>query len=209
MVLRRIAEAIDRRPNTYRVRRSLLQIAADDFTTQLPKKKGRSGAWGVSGWDLSNLAHPAFWSMALLSQRRDRFAMTLIGQVYQDRAAVQPYVQEKRSTEQVLDSLNGIDPDSLVGFVDAAVMLFQPPGATGAPLVPTDQATEILRLALLRGAMVGELRTEEIRDAWTEAHPDQVHEHGPEVAWKKAQGRAEMLLEGWSQVRRGQGRRLI
>ncbi len=209
MVLRRIAEAIDRRPNTYNARRSILQIAANDFVTQLPKRKGRSGAWGVSGWDVSNLAHPGFWSMTLLSQRRKRFAMTLIGQIYQDQAAVQPYVQEKRSTEQVLTSLEGIDPDSLVGFVDAAVMLFQPPGASGAPLVPNDQAGEILRLALLRGAMVGELRPEEVRKAWSIAHPDQVTQHGPEVAWKKAQGRAEMLLEGWTKDRKGQGRRLV
>ncbi|MCY3568124.1 MAG: hypothetical protein OXH38_05820 [Chloroflexi bacterium] len=209
MVLRRIAEAIDRRPNTGRVRRSILQLAADDFVKQLPQRKGRSGNWGVSGWDVSNLAHPAFWSMALLSQRRQRYAMTLIGQVYVDQAAVQPYVQEKRSTEQVLHSFESIDADSLVGFVDAAVMLFQPPNSSGAPLVPTEQATEILRLALLRGAMVGELRPEEVRGAWSEAHPDQVEQHGPEVAWKKAQGRAEMLLEGWSQSRRSQGRRLI
>lgn len=209
MVLRRIAEAIDRRPNTYRVRRSILQIAADDFVGQLSRKKGRSGAWGVSGWELSNLAHPAFWSMALISQRRERFAMTLIGQVYVDQAAVQPYVQEKRSAEQVLRGLGGIDADSLVGFVDAAVMLFQPPGASGAPLVPADQAAEILRLALLRGAMVGELRSDDIRQAWSAAHPDQLSEYGPEVAWKKAQGRAEMLLAGWNQSRRGQGRRLI
>ncbi len=209
MVLRRIAEAIDRRPNTYRVRRSILQIAAADFAKQLPQKRGRSGASGVSGWDLSNLAHPAFWSMALLSQRRQRFAMTLLGQVYQDQAAVQPYVQEKRAAEQVLQGLDGIDSDSLVGFVDAAVMLFQPPGSSGAPLVPADQAAEILRLALLRGAMVGELRPDDVRPAWSEAHPDQLAQYGAEVAWKKAQGRAEMLLEGWNQVRRGQGRRLI
>ncbi len=209
MVLRRIAEAIDRRPNTARVRRSILQLAADDFVRQLPRRKGRSGAWGVSGWDLSNLAHPAFWSMALLSQRRQRFAMTLLGQIHVDQAAVQPYVQEKRATEQVLHSLERIEPDSLVGFVDAAVMLFQPPGSTGAPLVPSDQATEILRLALLRGAMVGELRADDVREAWSTAHPDQVQLHGGEVAWKKAQGRAEMLLEGWNQSRRSQGRRII
>ncbi len=209
MVLRRIAEAIDRRPNTYRVRRSVLQLASDDFVKQLPKRKGRSGSWGVSGWDVTNLAHPAFWSMALLSQRRQRYAMTLIGQIYQDQAAVQPYVQEKRATQQVLASLEGIEPDSLVGFVDAAVMLFQPPGSSGAPLIPADQASEILRLALLRGAMVGELRPDEVRDAWSVAHPDQVERHGAEVAWKKAQGRAEMLLQGWNEARRSQGRRLI
>lgn len=208
-MLRRIAEAIDRRPNTYRVRRSILQIAADDFVAQLPKKKGRSGAWGVSGWDVSNLSHPAFWAMALLSQRRERYAMRLLSQIHQDQAAVQPYVQEKRSAEQVLRSLDGVDADSLVGFVDAAVMLFQPAGSSSAPLLPNDQAAEILRLALLRGAMVGELRPEEVRAAWTGAHPDQIEEHGPEVAWKKAQGRAEMLLAGWQEVRVGQGRRLI
>lgn len=209
MVLRRIAEAIDRRPNTARVRRSILQLAADDFVGQLPKRKGRLGAWGVSGWELCNLAHPAFWSMALLSQRRRRFAMSLLGQIHVDQAAVQPYVQEKRAAEQVINSLEGIEPDSLVGFVDAAVMLFQPPNATGSPLIPVDQATEILRLALLRGAMVGELRPDDVREAWSAAHPDQVQQHGPEVAWKKAQGRAEMLLEGWTQSRRSQGRRII
>ncbi len=209
MVLRRIAEAIDRRPSTGRVRRSILQIAAADFISQLPQRRGRSGATGVSGWDLSNLAHPAFWSMALLSQRRDRFAITLLGQIHQDQAAVQPYVQEKRATEQVLKALDAIDPDSLVGFVDAAVMLFQPPGSSGAPLVPGDQATEILRLALLRGAMVGELRSDDVQSAWQAAHPDQVAEHSAEIAWKKAQGRAEMLLDGWNRDRRGQGRRLI
>ena len=209
MVLRRIAEAIDRRPNTGRVRRSILQIAATDFVTQLPEKRGRSGAVGVSGWDLSNVARPAFWCMALLSQRRDRFAIGLLGQIYQDQAAVQPYVQEKRSAENVLNSFDGIEPESLVGFVDAAVMLFQPPGSSGAPLVPTDQASEILRLALLRGAMVGELRPSDVQSAWVAAHPDQVDEHGAEIAWKKAQGRAEMLFESWNQNRRGQGRRLI
>ena len=209
MVLRRIAEAIDRRPNTYRVRRSILQIAAADFVSQLPKKRGRSGAVGVSGWDVSNLAHPAFWSMALISQRRERYAMRLIGQVFQDQAAVQPYVQEKRAAEQVLHSLNGIEPDSLVGFVDAAVMLFQPPGSSGAPLVPTDQASEILRLALLRGAMVAELRPDEVREAWVSAHPKQVDQYGPDTAWKKAQGRAEMLWQGWQETRAGRGRRLI
>ena len=209
MVLRRIAEAIDRRPNTFRVRRSILQIAAEDFVSQLPKKKGRSGAWGVSGWDVSNVARPAFWAMALLSSRRERYAMRLLGQVYQDQAAVQPYVQEKRAAELVLQSLDGIEPDSLVGFVDAAVMLFQPPESTGAPLVPSDQAAEILRLAILRGAMIGELRREDVREAWESAHPDQVERHGAEVAWKKAQGRSEMLLQGWQEVRSGQGRRLI
>ncbi len=208
-MLRRIAEAIDRRPNTARLRRSLLQLAADDFAAQLPRRTGRTGAWGVSGWDVCNLAHPAFWSMALLSQRRTRFAMTLLSQIHADRAAVQPYVQEKRATEQVLDGLGGIDPDSLVGFVDAAVMLFQPPGTSGAPLVPADQATEILRLALLRGAMVGELRPNEVREAWAVAYPDQVQQHGAELAWKKAQGRAEMLLEGWAQSRRARGRRIV
>ena len=209
MVLRRIADAIDRRPQTGRERRAVLQIAAHEFAQQLPDKRGKSGGAGVSGWDVANLAHPAFWAMALLSQRRQRFAMTLLGQLHVDQAAVQPYVQEKRAAEQVLQALNGVDPDSLVGFVDAAVMLFQPAGSSGAPLLPRDQAAQILQLALLRGAMVGELRPDAIEPAWRDAHPDQVAEHGAERAWKKAQGRAEMLFAEWSQRRRQMGRRLL
>lgn len=210
MALRRIAEAIDRRPQTGRRRRAILQIAAQDFARQLAEKRGRSGAVGVSGWDLSNLAHPAFWAMLLLSQRRERFAMSLLGQLHVDQAAVQPYVEEKRAATEILDALGRIEADSLIGFVDVAVTRFQPPGAAGAPLVPRDQAAAILSAALLRGAMVGELRADETQAAWLAAHPDQVAEFGnPQRAWKKAQGRAEMLLLGWQQQRRSQGRRLI
>ena len=174
MVLRRIAEAIDRRPQTGRQRRSVLQIAAEDFARQLPTKKGRSGVTGVSGWDVSNLAHPAFWSMLLLAQRRSRYTMNLLGQIHVDAAAVQPYIEEKRAATEVLEALGGIEADSLIGFVDVAVTRFQPPNVAGAPLVPPDQATAILWSALLRGAMVGELRPEEAHDAWLAAHPDQV-----------------------------------
>ena len=209
MVLRRIAEAIDRRPQSGRQRRAILQIAAHDFSRQLAVKTGRSGASGVSGWDLSNLAHPAFWTALLLAQRRSRFAMALLGQIYVDRAAVQPYVEEKRAAREILDALGRIDADSLLGFVDVAVTRFQPPDSTGAPLVPLDQAAVILSAALLRGAMVGELRAAEARSAWLEAHPEQAAEHGAERAWKKVQGRAELLLQGWQQQRRSRGRRLI
>ena len=187
-----------------------MQIAAQDFARQLAEKRGRAGAVGVSGWDLSNLAHPAFWAMLLLSQRRERFAMSLLGQLHIDQAAVQPYVEEKRAATEILDALGRIEADSLIGFVDVAVTRFQPPGVAGAPLVPRDQAAAILSAALLRGAMVGELRADETQAAWLAAHPDQVAELGdPQRAWKKAQGRAEMLLLGWQQQRRSQGRRLI
>lgn len=209
MVLRRIAEAIDRRPQSGRRRRAILQIAAQDFADQLAEQRGRSGGAGVSGWELSNLSHPAFWTAGLLSQRRERFAMTLLGQLHVDQAAVQPYVEERRAAAELLEALGRIDADSLIGFVDLAVTRFQPPGAVGAPLVPRDQAAAILSAALLRGAMVGELRADQLRAAWLEAHPDQVAEYGAERAWKKAQGRAEMLLHGWQERRRGQGRRLI
>lgn len=209
MVLRRIAEAIDRRPQTGRMRRSVLQIAAQDFAQQLAAKTGRSGAAGVSGWDLSNLSHAAFWTMLLLSQRRRRFAMTLLGQTHADAAAVPPYVQERRAANEILEALGKIEADSLIGFVDVAVTRFQPPNTAGPPLVPLDQARQILRAALLRGAIVGELRSAGAPAAWQEAHPATVEELGAERAWKKAQGRAEMLLQGWQQQRRGQGRRLI
>jgi len=209
MVLRRIADAIDRRPKTGRERRAVLQIAARAFADQAPERKGRSGAVGVSGWDLAKLAHPAFWSMVLLGSRRDRFAMALLNQVHPDTTAVAPYVQEKRAAEQVLDGLGRIDPDSLLGFVEAAVMRFQPPGTSGAPLVPLDQAVEILQLALLRGAMISELRPDDLQVAWREAHPDQIEELGVGRAWKRAQGAAESLYVEWSQRRRQLGRRLI
>ena len=209
MVLRRIAEAIDRRPQTGRRRRAILQIASQDFCRQLADEHGRSGALGVNGWALSNLAHPAFWTTLLLSQRRERFAMTLLGQMHVDQAAVQPYVEEKRAAGEILEALGGIDADSLIGFVDVAVTRFRPPRSEGAPLVPRDQAAAILASALLRGAMVGELRAAEAEAAWREAHPDQVAELGAERAWKKAQGRAEMLLHSWQEQRRSHGRRLI
>ena len=209
MVLRRIAEAIDRRPQTGRRRRAILQIAAQDFADQLAERRGRSGAIGVSGWELSNLSHPAFWAAGLLSQRRERFAMTLLGQLHVDQAAVQPYVEERRAAAELLEAIERIDADSLIGFVDVAVTRFQPPDAVGAPLVPREQAAAILSAALLRGAMVGELRADGFRAAWLEAHPDQVAEYGAERAWKKGQGRAEMLLHGWQEQRRGYGRRLI
>ena len=209
MVLRRIAEAIDRRPQTGRQRRAILQIAAQDFADQLAEKRGRSGGAGVNGWELSNLSHPAFWTACLLSRRRERFAMTLLGQMHVDQAAVQPYVEEKRAATEILEAIGRIDADSLIGFVDVAVTRFQPPEAVGAPLVPREQAAAILSAALLRGAMVGELRADAIQAAWLEAHPDQAAEYGAERAWKKGQGRAEMLLHGWQERRRGYGRRLI
>ncbi len=199
-MLRRFAEAIDRRPDNARRRRAILHIAAADFASQLRPKRGASGAPGVAGWDLCNLARPAFWTMLLLSRRRKRFAMTLLGQVHQDRDAVEPYVREKRAAKHILDA-TGLDPDSLVGFVDAAVARFLPPGASGAPLVPQDQAHTILAAALLRGAMIGELAPKDAHQAWTNEHPEQT--------LQDAEGRAEILLSTWQKQRRSQGRRLI
>ncbi len=93
MVLRRIAGAIDRRPTGARQRRAILQIAAADYLSKLRIRQGRAGGEGYAGWDLSNLTHPAFWSAVLLSQRRERFSMRLLGQIHADAAAVAPYVQ--------------------------------------------------------------------------------------------------------------------
>lgn len=199
-MLRRFAEAVDRRPDAARRRRAILHIAAADFASQLRPKRGASGASGVAGWDLCNLARPAFWTMLLLSRRRKRFAMTLLGQVHQDRDAVEPYVREKRAAKHVLDAA-GLDPDSLVGFVDAAVARFLPPGASGSPLVPQDQALAILAAALLRGAMIGELAPQDAQSAWSREHPEQ--------SLQDAEGRAEILLSTWQKQRRSQGRRLI
>ncbi|MEE9277571.1 MAG: hypothetical protein V3V06_04105 [Dehalococcoidia bacterium] len=207
MVLRRIASAIDRRSDGARRRRAILQIAASDFLSQLQQRKGSKGGTGYAGWDLSNLAQAAFWSTVLLSQRRERFAMTLLGQAYVDSAAVQPYIQEKRATQEILDATPGIDADSLIGFVDLAVHQFQPPGSSGVPLVPRSQAIEILKAALLRGAMVGELRAEVVEGAWVEAHPEARSQ--PARHWKTAQGRAETLYRSWRAKRKAQGRPLV
>jgi hypothetical protein len=206
-VLRRIAEAIDRRPQGYHRRRSILYIAAADFARPLRTRTGAAGTAGVSGWDLSNVAEPAFWSTLLLSLRRRRFAMTLLGQVHLDTAAVPPYAAEKRSAQEVLSATEGIDVDSLVGFVEVAVMRFRPAGTTGAPLVPRDQAQEILRAVLLRGAMVGELRPEAARGAWLASHPESASD--PERHWKRAQAHAEELYRSWRGKRKQSPRRLI
>ena len=207
MVLRRIANAIDRRPGGERHRRSLLHIAATDFLSRLRPQRGSKGGAGYGGWDLSSVAHPAFWSVLLLSQRRERFAMTLLGQIHRDTAAIKPYVQEKRATEEILTATPGIDAESLIGFVDLAVLRFQPAGAAGVPLVPRPEAIEILKAALLRGAMVGELRPDTVREAWLHSHLEARQD--AERHWKIAQGRAETLHRSWRQKRRRLGRRLL
>lgn len=199
-MLRRFAAAVDRRPQTGRRRRSILHIAADDFASRLKPRRGASGATGVNGWDLCNLARPAFWTMLLLSRRRKRFAMTLLGQIHQDADAVEPYVREKRAAQEILDA-TGLDPESLIGFVDAAAARFLPPNTSGAPLIPPDQAHAILAAALLRGAIIGELAPTEAQTAWSQTNPDQpLH---------RAENNAELLLTTWQKQRRSQGRRLI
>jgi len=208
MVLRRFAGAIDRRPQGYRTKRAILNIAANDFLRPLKAKRGASGADGVSGWDLSNVAQAAFWATLLMSQRRKKFTMTLLGQVYRDTAAVAPYVEEKRAASEILKATEGIDADSLVGFVDVAVMQFLPQGASGAPLVPREEAHKILRAALLRGAMVGELATDTVQEAWLGSHPEG-QRSDPERHWKEAQGKAETLYQSWRAGRKKVPKRLV
>ena len=207
MVLRRIAAAIDRRPQGYHARRAVLNIAANEFLRPLKTRRGSQGGEGVSGWDLSNVAHPAFWSTLLLSQRRERFAMTMIGQIQRDMAAVTPYVAEKKATQEILTAIPGIDTDSLIGFVDVAVMQFRPSSSSGTPLVPRQQALEILKAVLLRGAMVGELRPEAARESWLASHPESRGD--PERHWKQAQGKAERMFQAWRKQRKDAPRRVI
>lgn len=209
-MMRRIAEAIDPRDDGYRRRRSILEIAARDFITKLPAKRGSKGGAGYGGWDLSNLCQALFWAMLLVSQRRERFAMRLIGQVHRDTQAVPPYGAEKRAAREILDAVPGIDADSLIGFADVAIMQFRPPESTGAPLVPRPEAIELLKAVALRGAMVGELRREAVQAAWLEAHPPSSKaDRDPDAEWKIAQGRAETLLRRWRDKRKSKGRRLV
>ena len=208
MVLRRIASAIDPRTQGARRRRSILNIAADDFLAPLRPRRGSKGGDGYGGWDLTRVAEPAFWAALLLSQRRERFTMTLLGQIHRDAAAVGPYVAEKRATLDILEAIPSIDADSLIGFVNVAVMQYQPPGSSGEPLVPIPDAQEILKATIVRGAMVGELRPEAAREAWLAAHPPRAGKEA-EPEWKTAQGRAETLYQSWQARRRGERRSLI
>ena len=209
-MLRRIAEAIDPRDKTPKRRRAILEIAARDFLTQLRAKKGSKGGRGYDGWELSRLCDAMFWAMLLLSQRRDRYGIRLLGQVHADTKALRPYVAERRAAKQVLEAVPGIDPDSLIGFVDVAITHFRPPASTGAPLVPAEEAVELLKASGLRGAVVGELRPESAREAWLETHPTRKRPPAdPESRWKVAQGRAETLLRRWQEQRGSGPRRLI
>ena len=130
-MLKRFAEAIDPRDKTPKRRRAILEIAARDFATQLTVKTGSKGGTGYDGWKLSNMCHAAFWAMLLLSQRRERFAIRLLGQMYKDTKALRPYVAEKRATLEVLEAVPGIDADSLIGFVDVAITQLPPAGVDG------------------------------------------------------------------------------
>ena len=207
MVLRRIAGAIDRRSDGARHRRAILHIAAADYLSKLRLHQGRAGGEGYAGWELSNLAHPAFWSMVLLSQRRERFSMRLLGQIHVDAAAVTPYVQEKNATLEILNAIGEIDADSLIGFVDVAIHQFRPPSSSGEPLVPRGPATEIMKAALLRGAMVGELKPDAAKQAWVAANPQSMTDSTKN--WKVSQGKVETLYRSWQAKRKGQGRRLV
>ena len=209
-MLKRIAEAIDPRDKTPKRRRAIVEIAARDFLSQLPVKTGSKGGTGYDGWKLSNMCEAAFWAMLLLSQRRQRFAIRLLGQVHRDTRALRPYVAEKRATKEVLEAVPGIDADSLIGFVDVAITHFRPPSATGAPLVPHAEAVELLKAAGLRGAMVGELRPETVREAWLAGHRrGHKDPKDDESRWKVAQGRAETLMRSWQEQRGSGPRRLI
>ena len=151
-----------------------------------------------------------FWAMLLLSQRRERYGIRLLGQVHADTKALRPYVAEKRAAKQVLEAVPGIDPDSLIGFVDVAIMHFRPPASTGTPLVPAEEAVELLKASGLRGAMVGELRPESVREAWLAGHRrGHKDPKDDESRWKVAQGRAETLARRWQEQRGSGPRRLI
>ena len=151
-----------------------------------------------------------FWAMLLLSQRRDRYGIRLIGQIHADTKALRPYVAEKRAAKEVLAAVPGIDADSLIGFVDVAITHFRPPASTGVPLVPAEEAVELLKASGLRGAVVGELRPESVREAWLTGHR-RGHKDAKddESRWKTAQGRAETVLRRWQEQRGSGPRRLI
>lgn len=205
-IIRGLAKAVAREPTPRGRSRAILEIAAADFLTRLSRKAGKSGGSGYAGWEVSNLAAPAFWAMLLLSQPRRRFGMSLLAQIHSDRAAVRPYVQEKQAAQEILAAIPGIDAESLIGFVDVAISQFQPSGMAGEPLVPPAAAQEILKAALLRGAVVGELRPEAVQAAWTAGHAAPGRD--PEREWRRALEQAESLYATWKR-KRGRGRPAI
>ncbi len=204
--LRRFADALESGPNRRGRRRSVLDAAAADFLSQLRARTGTQGGAGYAGGDLSRMAAPAFWTMLLLSSRRQRLAMHLLAQEYPDAAAVRPYAQEKNAALEVLSAIPGIDADSLIGFVDVAIDQYRPDDRPGDPLIPRADALQILRAALLRGAMVGELRPEGVPTAWIAAHAAQATD--PERHWRTGQAHAEDVYAKWREKRGGR-RRLI
>ncbi len=107
----------------------------------------------------------------------------------------------------ILNAIGQIDADSLIGFVDVAILQFRPPSSSGEPLVPYGPALEIMKAALLRGAMVGELRPDAAKQAWVAANPASITDSTKN--WKVSQGKAEILYRSWQAKRKGQGRRLI
>lgn len=198
-IFRRLGRALIYEDDVRRRRKPVLELAAADFLSPLRTRRGKKGGKGYAGWELSNVVGAAFWCMALLSQRRERFPMQLLSQIHEDTAAVTPFVREKKATQEILDATSGIDADSLVGFADVAISRFQPPGASGEPLVPAQPAHEILRAALLRGAMAGHLQPQDVRDAWIADHPEA--KSNPERHWRTAQGKAESLYRAWQKKR--------
>lgn len=198
-IIRGLAKAVTRDPPPRGRSRAILEIAAADFLNRLSRKAGKSGRSGYAGWEVSNLAGPAFWAMLLLSQGRRRFGMSLLAQIHSDRAAVRSYVQEKQAAQEILAAIPGIDAESLTGFVDVAISQFQPSGVAGEPLVPPAAAQEILKAALLRGAIVGELRPEAVQAAWTTSHT--APGRTPEREWRRALEQAESLYATWKQKR--------
>ena len=206
MVLRRIADALDRNANTTQRTRSVLQTATIEFLDTLPKQRGHLGGNGSGGCELSNLCQAAFWTMAILSHNHEKLTIQLLKEIHPEKRAYTSYEEEKVKAEDILKSIGFIEPDSLIGFVDIAIYQFQPNGNSGEPLIPQYPATEILKSVLLRGAITGELCTDQIQDAWYTAHA--ASRARLPIDWEVASSSAERLYQNW-RLNRKTGRRFF
>ena len=156
-MLKRIAEAIDPRDKAPKRRRAIVEIAARDFLSQLPVKTGSKGGTGYDGWKLSNMCDAIFWAMLLLSQRRERFAIRLLGQVHRDTKALRLACPEEKTRPWVHRQGGGtmepVEPYPQVRYMHARRTL-QLHVRTGVRIVEHD----VERRGAARASVVGARR---------------------------------------------------
>ena len=171
MVLRRIASAMEPRTQGARRRRSICLSPPTTSWRPCARIAAAKAVTATAAGDLSRVAAPAFWASLLLSQRRERFTMTLLGQIHRDAAAVRP-LRRRKTGHARHPGGNPLDRRRLADRLRQRRCDAVPAaGIVRGAACPDPDAQEILNATIVRGAMVGELRPEAAREAWLAAHP--------------------------------------